>query len=210
MANRVGRAPRWQCRFGYLSASVGCPYGELPNFRTLRRPGRVFSDLYPAAFFSFRRSAAYKRGKQVARRRFFEKVASVFALPESTPVTAKPNHRRRDCAEGAFRQPRLCVSPRRTSPCRRVERGVREPSSGSRRCCGVAMATYEETNWSGRRICTMRHFGRVATGNLPRELSWQAEREPIMVNQVDDAPRRQRRLGYFSSRVDRPYGKKTN
>ena len=72
------------------------------------------------------------------------------------------------------------------------------------------MATYEETNWSGRRICTMRHFGRVATGNLPREVSWQAEREPIMVNQVDHAPRRQRRLGYFSSRVDRSYGQKTN
>ena len=93
MANRVGRAPRWQCRFGYLSAGVGCPYGELPNFRTLRRPGRVFSDLYPAAFFSFRRSAAYKCGKQVARRRFFEKVGSVFASPESTPSSANPNHR---------------------------------------------------------------------------------------------------------------------
>ena len=72
------------------------------------------------------------------------------------------------------------------------------------------MATYEETNWSGRRICTMRHLGRVATGNLPRESSRQAEREPIMVNQVDHAPRLQRRLGHFSSSVDRSYRKKTN
>ena len=34
--------------------------------------------------------------------------------------------------------------------------------------------------------------------------------EPIMANQADHAPRRQRGLAYFSGGVDRPYGKTTN
>ena len=32
MASHFGRAPRWQCRRGYFSAGVDCPYGKLPNF----------------------------------------------------------------------------------------------------------------------------------------------------------------------------------
>ena len=72
------------------------------------------------------------------------------------------------------------------------------------------MATYEGANRGGRKICTMRHLGKVAMGNLPRELTCRAEKEPIMANQSDPAPRWQCRPGYFSGGVDRPYGKKTN
>ena len=43
-------ADRWQCRLGFLSAGVDCPYGELPSFRTQRRFGRVSSEFYAAVF----------------------------------------------------------------------------------------------------------------------------------------------------------------
>ena len=46
MANQCGRAPRWQCRLGCLSAGVECTYGELPIFGTQRRLRRGLSDLY--------------------------------------------------------------------------------------------------------------------------------------------------------------------
>ena len=59
------------------------------------------------------------------------------------------------------------------------------------------MATYEDTNRSGRKICTMRHYSGVAMGNSPRGFNWRAEKKPTMANQVDPAPRRQCRLGYF-------------
>ena len=72
------------------------------------------------------------------------------------------------------------------------------------------MATYEETNRSGRKICAMRHFSRVAMDNSPRELTWQADQEPIMANQMDHAPRWHCRLGYFPGGADLPYGEKTN
>ena len=73
------------------------------------------------------------------------------------------------------------------------------------------MATYEDTNRSGRKICTMRSLGRDAMDNSPRLLTWQEGKKPTMANQVDHAPRRQCRLGYFPGRVDRPLdGKKIN
>ena len=46
MANQCGRAPRWQCRLGCLSAGVECTYGELPIFGTRRRLRRGLSDLH--------------------------------------------------------------------------------------------------------------------------------------------------------------------
>ena len=87
---------------------------------------------------------------------------------------------------------------------------VRQPIKRSRRSCGVAVATYEDTNRSGRKICTMRYLGSVAMDNSPRELTCRAEKEPIMANQLGRAPRRQCRLGYFSGGVDGTDEKKTN
>ena len=72
------------------------------------------------------------------------------------------------------------------------------------------MAAYEDTNRSGRKICTMRYLGSVAMDHSPRELTCRAEREPIMANQLGRAAPRQCRLGYFSEGVDRTDGKKTN
>ena len=71
MANQCGRAPRWQCRLGYLSAGVECTYGELPNFGKRRRVGRVFSDLYPVAFFHAD-GRETERGREVGRRCYFD------------------------------------------------------------------------------------------------------------------------------------------
>ena len=57
------------------------------------------------------------------------------------------------------------------------------------------MATYEDTNRSGRKICTMRYLGRVAMGNISGVLTCRSEKEPIMASQLVHAPRRQCRLG---------------
>ena len=70
-ANQCGRTPRWQCRLGYLSAGVECTYGELPNFGKRRRVGRVFSDLYPVAFFHAD-GRETERGREVGRRCYFD------------------------------------------------------------------------------------------------------------------------------------------
>ena len=72
------------------------------------------------------------------------------------------------------------------------------------------MATYKDTNRSGRKICTMRHFSRVAMDSSPLVLTWRAGEKPTMANQVGRAPRQQCRLGYFPGGVDRPYGNKAN
>ena len=72
------------------------------------------------------------------------------------------------------------------------------------------MATFEGTSPSGRNICTMRHFVRVAMDICRLGLTWQAEKEPIAADQVDHAPRWQRGLGYLCGGVDRPYGQTTN
>ena len=72
------------------------------------------------------------------------------------------------------------------------------------------MATLEDTNRSGRKICTLHHFSRVAMDHSPRVSTWQAEEEPIVASQLDHTPGCQRRLGHFSGGVDMPYGKKTD
>ena len=74
--------------------------------------------------------------------------------------------------------------------------------------CGVAMDSYAKTTRSGRNTRAMRHVSRVATDNFPRKSTWPAEPKPMMATQVDCAPRRQCRLGYFSGGVGRPYRKK--
>ena len=68
------------------------------------------------------------------------------------------------------------------------------------------MATYEDTNRSGRKICTMRSLGRDAMDNSPWVLTWQERKKPTMANQVDHAPRRQCRLGCLSAGVACAYG----
>ena len=72
------------------------------------------------------------------------------------------------------------------------------------------MTPFDETSPSGRNICAMRYFGRVAMHICPGESTWQAEIEPIMANQVDRAPSRQSGLSYVSGEVDRPYAKTTH
>ena len=59
------------------------------------------------------------------------------------------------------------------------------------------MGTYEETDGSGRKIGTMRHFRGVAIGHSPRELTYRKGIEPIAANHKDHAPRWQYRLGSF-------------
>ena len=72
------------------------------------------------------------------------------------------------------------------------------------------MATFEETRRSGRSICRIRYFGRVATDVWLRRLARRAGREPNMANQVDRAPRWQCGFGYLSGGADRRYRKTTN
>ena len=190
---------------------------ELPDFRTSKRIAPLGEASAICTQWVFPRSdgTEAERGKEVGRRCCFATVGSVFAPLESTPSSGENRHRRGHCAEGAFRQHRHCVLPRGLSRARRrkatlAKSDVRQPIKGSRRFCRVAMATYEDTNRSGRKICTMRYLGRVAMDNSPRELTCRAEKEPIMANQLGRAPRRQCRLGYFSGGVDRTDGKKTN
>ena len=72
------------------------------------------------------------------------------------------------------------------------------------------MTPFDETSPSGRNICTMRYFGRVAMHICPGESTRQAEKEPIAADQVDHVPRWQCGIGYLFGGVDRPYGKTTN
>ena len=143
-----------------------------------------------------------KRGKEAGR---------PFLVCRSLPhqVWRKQASERTLREGGILAAPRLRFAPQ-IYPRRLAKSDVRQPIKGSRRFCRVAMATYEDTNRSGRKICTMRYLGRVAMDNSPRELTCRAEKEPIMANQLGRAPRRQCRLGYFSGGVDRTDGKKTN
>ena len=72
------------------------------------------------------------------------------------------------------------------------------------------MAACEDTNRSGRKICTTRYLGRVAIGNFPGVLTCWSEKEPIMASQLAHAPRRQCRFGHLSGGVDRTYGETTH
>ena len=42
------------------------------------------------------------------------------------------------------------------------------------------MVTYEERTRGGRNICTMRHVGSAAMDIVPRELTWGAEKKPMI------------------------------
>ena len=94
-------------------------------------------------------------------------------------------------------------------PVRGAKSDVCEPIRGSRRYCGVATATFEEINRSGRKICTMRYFGGI-TMDIWAEPTRQAEGETIMANRMDHAPRWQRRIGYSPGGVACRYAKETN
>ena len=209
MANQCGREPRRRRRLIFLSAGVDSPRGKLPNFRAQCRLWRVFSDAFSAAFFHSDRSET-TRGKEGGRRCCFETVGSVVALPESTPAGLGKTGIGEDIARRGHFGSIAIAFPPADLPVQGAKSDVRQPIKRSRRSCGVAVATYEDTNRSGRKICTMRYLGSVAMDNSPRELTCRAEKEPIMANQLGRARRRQCRLGYFSGGVDRTDGKKTN
>ena len=190
---------------------------ELPDFRTSKRIAASGEASAICTQWGFPRSdgTEAERGKEVGRRCCFATVGSVFAPLESTPPSGENRHRRGHCAEGAFRQHRHCVLPRGLTRARRrkatfAKSDVREPIKGSRRFCRVAMATYEDANRSGGKICTMRYLGRVAMGNFSGVLTCWSEKEPIMASQLVHAPRRQCRFGHFSGGVDRTYGETTH
>ena len=194
------RAQRWQCRRvdqcgraqrGYLSAGVHCPPGRLSNLRT--------SELQNASPREEERGTPEaERGKEVGRRCCFAAVGSVFAPPESTPSTGENGHQRGHCADGGMSAASALRPSAGIFPCEEAKSDVREPIKGRRRFCGVALVTYEDTNRSRRKICTMRYFGSVASDNSPRELTCRAEKEPIVANHLGRAPRRHCRFGYFS------------
>jgi len=56
----------------------------------------------------------------------------------------------------------------------------------------------------------MRHRSRAVIGGVPRGRRWQAEPKPIAANPAGRAPRRRRRLGYFSGSLGRATGKQTD
>ena len=110
---------------------------------------------------------------------------------------------------GHFGSIRIAFSPA-AFPAQEKKIDVLQPIKKSRRSCRVAISPYEKTNRSGRKICAMRHFRRVAVDNSPRELTRQSEQEPIMAKQLDRGPPWRCRLRYLSGGVGRPYGEKTN
>ena len=222
-----------QSRLRFHPAVVDLSSGEKNrSWRTnaaARHVGSVALVVYPPelsahteSFQSSERSAASGEASPICTEwRFFtrtgrrpsvaKKSGDRFCFAGVYPVGfGEDRHRRGHCAKGAFWQRRDCVFPPQIYPRRLAKSDVRQPIKGSRRFCGVAIVTYEDTNRSGRKICTMRYLGSVAMDNSPRELTCRAEKEPIMANQLGRAPRRQCRLGYFSGGVDRTHGKKTN
>ena len=76
--------------------------------------------------------------------------------------------------------------PSRTFPGRGPKSDVWQPIQRNRRSCRVAMDKF------------------------PGELTCRLEKEPIMANQLDHAPRRRRRLGHFCGGVGHPYEEATN
>ena len=102
--NRSWRTVSAARHVGNVAAGISPPEStaHTENFRKQLRFGRVFSDLFWVAFFRSDGTET-KRGEQVGRRCFFERVGSVFASLESTPSSGKHKHRRGRCADGAFR-----------------------------------------------------------------------------------------------------------
>ena len=170
MANQCGREPRRRRRLILFSAGVDSPRGKLPNFRAQCRLWRVFSDAFSAAFFHSDRTET-TRGKEVGRRCCFETVGSVVALPESTPAGLGKTGIRDDIARGGISAASRLRFPPQIYRCRGAKSDVRQPIKRSRRSCGVAVATHEDTNRSGRKICTMRYLGRDAMDYSPPELT---------------------------------------
>ena len=73
---------------------------ELPDFRTSERVVASGEASLTSSQWVFFRSdgTETERGKEAGRRRYFETVGSVVALPESTPSTGGNKHRREPCA----------------------------------------------------------------------------------------------------------------
>ena len=132
-----------------------------------------------------------------------------FCFAGVDPVEWEKQASERTLRRGGISAASALRSPPRTYPCRRAKSDVREPIKRGRRSWGVAMATYEDTNRSGRKICTIRYLRRAAMDSFPRKLTCRAEKEPSMASQLDHAPRRQCCLGHYSGGVDRTYGETT-
>ena len=176
MANQCGRAQRCQCRLGYLSAGVHCPSGRLPNFRTSELPhasphwARLLPSVPSWVFFAQtgrRPSAAKKLGDDAVL-----KQSAPLLLCRSRPQRVWG----RQASEMTLRGGGISAASRLRLPpqiCRRrgAKSDVRQPIKRSRRSCGVAVATYEGRNRSGRKICTMRYLGRDAMDDSPTELT---------------------------------------
>ena len=209
MANQFGREPRWRRRLGFFPPAVTA---RAENFRTSERSA-AFGESSP---MRSRRRFSIQTGQ---RPRAAKKLGDDAVLKQSAPLLLCRSRPQRvwgrQASEMTLRGGGIAAAsrlrfPPRPHPCRGAKSDVREPIRRNRRSCGVVMAAYEDTNESGRKICAMRHFNRVALDNSPRVLTWRAEQEPIAASQLDHAPGCQRRLDHFSGRVDLPYGMQTN
>ena len=130
--------------------------------------------------------------------------SALFSLRRIRPLEGKEQTSAKSLRAGDFRQHRQCVFP----PALTFAGGRK--AAFANRLRGVAMATFEETNRSGRKICTMRHFRRVAMDHPPWVLIWRAARKRTMANRVGRAPGRQCGLGFSSGGVDWQRGNTAN
>ena len=186
------------------------PTAHTKYFRTFERSAGLGGSSPICARWRFFIQAKKSGGKEVGRRRYFKGLGSILASLESTPSSGQNIHRRGNCADWGTPSGSQLRVPPRTYPCRRAQSDVREPTKRGRRSCGVVMTPFDETSPSGRNICTMRYFGRVAMHICPGESTWQAEKEPIAADQGDHGSSWQCGIGYLIGRVDRPNGQTTN
>ena len=170
MANQCGREPRWQRRLSFLTDGVDYSCGKLLNFRTQCRLGRVSSDASSVAF-SHSDGTETNRGKEDGRRCCLETVGSVFASPESAPSGLGKTNIGEDIAPREHFGSMGIASAPRAYPRKGEKSDFRGAITKGRRSCGVAMASYEDTNRSGRKIRTTRYLGRDAMDNSPPELT---------------------------------------
>ena len=158
MVNQVDIAPRLQCRLGYFSAGLTAHTEKKPMRANLLNAAPFWGNLLGnlrGGILPRRRAANQARRNRWATMPLRQS-RLCFRYAGLALSKGKNQHRRGDCAAGVFRQRRNFVVPRRTYPCRRARSGVREPIKRSRRYCGVAMATFEETTRGARQICTVR------------------------------------------------------
>ena len=217
MANQCGREPRWQRRLGFQPPELTA---RAENFRTSER-GAALGESHPICSrwrFSIQTGRRPRAAKTLGDGAVSKQSAPLLLCrsrphrvwgKQTSERTLRAGGNRHRVRRGHFGSIGIAFSPAYL-PAQEKKSDVRHPVRRSRRSCRVAIAPFEGTNRSGWEICTMRHFGRVAMGNSPRELTWQADQEPIMANQMDHAPRRHCRLGYFPGGADLPYGEKTN